>query len=191
MKTFFFLIINDFLQLCIQVSAQTSASLKSGQLSMHSYTISPPSAPPAKRSPEPAFLSISIKEPGLPLAASTTLHLSGCVLPDEYSWKSSLLPVGMASYTVYAFAKPLVLTSCIKPVHRAQPNKVLVALQLLTVNCWPQLIPHWHHHLLSWGRWFDMWVKCHWSPSISMWEGKKKNTEINCPVRCGSCFSQR
>lgn len=73
MKTlFFFKVINDFPQLCIQVGAQTSASLKSGQLSMHSYTISPPSAPPAKHSPEPTFPSVCIKELGLPLEALTT-----------------------------------------------------------------------------------------------------------------------
>lgn len=72
------------------------------------------------------------------------------VLPvkKKKSWKIDFLPVGMASYTVCVFAKPLILTSYIKPAHCAQPNKVLVAIQLLTVNCWPQLLPHWYYHLL-------------------------------------------
>lgn len=60
----------------------------------------------------------------------------------------------MASYTVHVLAKPLTLTPYVKPGHHAQPNKVLVAIQLLStvdLSCFPL-----NHHLLSWKRWSDV-----------------------------------
>lgn len=111
-----FEIISDFPQLCRQVGEQTSASLEAGQLSMPSYTISPPRLPGSQCPPDGhkspalffycfngwflAFLSSGIEELGLSMCSSCNTSFKVIYLAKwTISLKISFHPAIIAGYS--------------------------------------------------------------------------------------------
>lgn len=103
-----------FPQPCRQVGEQTSASLEVGQLSMPSYTISPPPFAwvpvPSRRAQEPVFIFSIVLTAGFqyfsplaskcmacPFAVLATLHLKWFILPN---WQSSFQVIYLAKLTI-------------------------------------------------------------------------------------------
>lgn len=150
-----FKIIHDFPQLCRQVGEQTSASLEAGQLSMPSYTISPPRLPGSQCPPKrhenlslffffcclngwfSAFVSSCIEELGLPVRSSCNTAFKVIYVAQlTISFKIGFHPAIIAGYSS-CFCREVVSDSSCPTLSHTQLNKVLVGIQFLTVNCWP------------------------------------------------------
>lgn len=146
----FFLIINDFPQLCRQVGEQTSASLEAGQFSMPSYTISPPRLPGSQCPPKrhknlsfffffcglhgwfSTFLFPCMEELGLPTCSSCNTSFKGIYLVQlTISFKISFPPAVIAGSSS-CFYREVDSDSLCPTLSHSQLNKVLVDIQFLT-----------------------------------------------------------
>lgn len=147
---------SGFLQLCIQVGAQTSTSLKSGQLCMSKYTVSPPpSAPPAKHSPQPSFPPFALKSVFCPWQLWQHLvYYDGSCQMNTLEKKNAFFQQEWL-VTQFTFLQSHWLW---RPVLNLRTVRSRIefwwpsnSCQLLTSAASPL-----NHHLLSWKRWSDV-----------------------------------